>query len=86
MHHFLYATAWQRQLDVVLVSEPNATVSRDWYRDRRGDAAVKALLSEHVVTGTGRSEGLVWVRIGQRTITATISHSTEELKNMRTPC
>lgn len=61
-YDLLYASVAERNTYVLLVSEPNkASVSAGahWYVDKRLDAAIKILSSQHAVSPSDSDEGFV---------------------------
>lgn len=63
-HDVLFATAQQRGVDALLVSEPNNAILRrpGWRCDLNGDAAIY-LLTPRAVHSSGAGAGFVWVEL-----------------------
>lgn len=61
-HDVLDATAQQRRVDLLVVSEPNNTIRRrpGWRCDLNGDAGI-LLLTQRAVYASGAGAGFVWV-------------------------
>lgn len=70
-YNTLTALASRLQTDILLISEPNASVttSSSWILDSRGDAALQVLHPDRLaIHGTGAGQGFAWVELTEMII------------------
>ncbi|XP_018574610.1 uncharacterized protein LOC108913533 [Anoplophora glabripennis] len=66
-HDNLAQTTQERQIDIVLVSEPNRALASKsgWYLDSESDACIIVRNRNLKVTSWGKGKGFVWVKIDE---------------------
>jgi hypothetical protein len=66
----LEKNAWDARADILLISEPNKKMieKAQWFKDRKGDAAIRVVNRETKIFGEGAGDGFVFTKAKEVTI------------------
>jgi hypothetical protein len=66
----LEKNAWDARVDILLISEPNKKMieKAQWFKDRKGDAAIRVVNRKTKIFGEGAGDGFVFTKAKEVTI------------------